>query len=136
MEEGFPFQEMREISLLQQTNHQNVIQLLDVAVSGRSGTHLVFDLCDFDLCKLLILTRGAMTTSALRCVALQMLRGLEHMHGLNILHRDIKPANLLLNSRGELKIADLGLARTICLGRAMTNNVVTLWYGGCLAVRM
>ena len=83
--EGFPFQEMREISLLQKTNHQNVIQLLDVAVSDRSGTHLVFDLCDFDLCKLLSLTRGAMPTSALRCVGLQMLRGLEHIHGLNIL---------------------------------------------------
>lgn len=46
-------------------------------------------------------------------IALQALRGLAFLHSSNLIHRDIKPANVLLNNRGDLKIADFGLARTL-----------------------
>lgn len=38
----------------------------------------------------------------------QLLRGLSYCHGRKILHRDLKPQNLLINERGELKLADFG----------------------------
>lgn len=34
------------------------------------------------------------------------------MHRSNIIHRDIKPENLVLDSRGYIRITDLGIART------------------------
>ena len=40
-----------------------------------------------------------------------MLRGIEYCHSLGVLHRDLKPHNILVSRRGELKIADFGLAR-------------------------
>ncbi len=45
------------------------------------------------------------------------------------LHRDLKTSNLLMNNRGQIKVADFGLARTFGdpLGE-MTQLVVTLWY--------
>jgi len=45
------------------------------------------------------------------------------------LHRDLKTSNLLMNNRGQIKVADFGLARKFGdpLGE-MTQLVVTLWY--------
>jgi len=38
----------------------------------------------------------------------QLLRGLSYCHKRQVLHRDLKPQNLLINERGELKLADFG----------------------------
>jgi negative regulator of PHO system len=46
-----------------------------------------------------------------------------------VLHRDLKPQNLLINKRGELKLADFGLARAFGIPvNTFSNEVVTLWY--------
>ena len=39
-----------------------------------------------------------------------MLEGLAHVHSYGILHRDIKPSNIFIDSNGEIKIGDFGLA--------------------------
>ncbi|VDM71588.1 unnamed protein product [Strongylus vulgaris] len=56
--------------------------------------------------------------------------GLDYCHSAGFLHRDIKCSNILLNNRGELKIADFGLARYYSSDqeRLYTNRVITLWY--------
>jgi serine/threonine-protein kinase len=43
-------------------------------------------------------------------VALEIARGLEEIHGRGLVHRDLKPANVMLGRKGEVKIADFGVA--------------------------
>ena len=46
-----------------------------------------------------------------------------------MLHRDLKPQNLLINKKGQLKLADFGLARAFGIPvRSYSHEVVTLWW--------
>ena len=50
-----------------------------------------------------------MTEKAMASISYQTLYGLAYLHHEKILHRDIKPQNILLNSKGQVKISDLGI---------------------------
>eukprot|EP00656_Telonema_subtile_P017874 TRINITY_DN1963_c0_g1_i1.p1 TRINITY_DN1963_c0_g1~~TRINITY_DN1963_c0_g1_i1.p1 ORF type:complete len:345 (-),score=52.25 TRINITY_DN1963_c0_g1_i1:413-1447(-) len=126
--QGFPITEIREIRILQDMHHRNVVHFKEVALSsGSDNVFLVLEYLDFDLQG--IMERcGRLPEAAAQHFSSELLMGLCHCHEQGVIHRDIKPANLLVNRNGDLKIADFGLARRADPGRAMTNNVVTLWW--------
>ncbi|KAI8996888.1 kinase-like domain-containing protein [Pilobolus umbonatus] len=128
--DGMPISSLREISILKRMKHQNIVNVTDVAVGSRlESIFLVMEYCEQDLGSLLDMVLTPYSPSEIKCLMLQLLRGLEYCHSHSIIHRDLKMSNLLLTSTGLLKIADFGLARTLSLpGKPMTPNVVTLWY--------
>jgi cell division cycle 2-like protein len=68
--------------------------------------------------------------SEIKTLLLQLASGVSYLHDHWILHRDLKTSNLLLNNRGNLKIADFGMARYVGdpPPAKLTQLVVTLWY--------
>jgi len=68
--------------------------------------------------------------SEVKTLLLQLASGVAYLHDNWILHRDLKTSNLLLNNRGQLKIADFGMARYVGdpPPPKLTQLVVTLWY--------
>ncbi|XP_077541854.1 cyclin-dependent kinase 16-like isoform X5 [Haemaphysalis longicornis] len=127
-EEGAPCTAIREVSLLKDLKHNNIVTLHDIVHTEKSLT-LVFEYLEKDLKQYMDDCGNFLSMNTVKCFLFQLLRGLAYCHGRRILHRDLKPQNLLINERGELKLADFGLARGKSVPiKTFSNEVVTLWY--------
>ncbi|CAM9016005.1 unnamed protein product [Wickerhamomyces anomalus] len=129
-EEGTPSTAIREISLMKDLKHNNIINLYDVIHTENKLT-LVFEYLDRDLKKYMDVhgNNGALEPHVVKSFMFQLLKGIQFCHQNRVLHRDLKPQNLLTNSKGELKIGDFGLARAFGIPvNTFSSEVVTLWY--------
>jgi len=119
---------LREIKLLQELHHQNIIELVDV-FGHKSNVSIVMDFMDTDLEVIIKDTSIILSAANIKSYVLQTLLGLEYLHLNWILHRDLKPNNLLVDSKGCLKLGDFGLAKYFgSPNRQYTHMVVTRWY--------
>ncbi|KAJ1914039.1 negative regulator of the PHO system [Mycoemilia scoparia] len=129
-EEGAPSTAVREISLMKELSHPNIVKLLDVQHT-ESKMMLVFEFMDKDLKRYMDVhgARGVLDPMTIKWFMYQLIDGIRYCHDRQVLHRDLKPQNLLINNRGELKIGDFGLARSVGIPvNTFSNEVVTLWY--------
>ncbi|XP_070588115.1 cyclin-dependent kinase 15 [Erythrolamprus reginae] len=155
-EEGIPFTAIREVSLLKSLKHANIVIFHDIFQTKESLT-LVFEYMHTDLAQYMSQHPGGLHPHNVMLFMFQLLRGLAHIHKCHILHRDLKPQNLLLNSCGELKLADFGLAHAkslpnqtysaevvtlgyrppdVLLGATDYSSDVDIWSAGCIFVEM
>jgi len=128
-DEGIPSSALREICLMKELKHTNIVRLQDVLHSDRRLT-LVFEYVDQDLYHYLESHKNTgVNPNKVKRFMYQLLKGLAFCHAQNVLHRDLKPQNLLINANGELKLGDFGLARVFSVPlQCYSNEVVTLWY--------
>lgn len=127
-DEGVPSVAIREISLLRELRHSNVVRLLDV-LHCENKLYLVFEFLDQDLKRYMDSVSEPMNKILVKSYLYQLLRGIAYCHSHRVLHRDLKPQNLLIDREGALKLADFGLARAFGIPlRPYTHEVVTLWY--------
>ncbi|XP_037647653.1 cyclin-dependent kinase 12 isoform X2 [Sebastes umbrosus] len=136
--EGFPITAIREIKILRQLKHRSVVNMKEIVTDkqdaldfkkDKGAFYLVFEYMDHDLMGLLESGLVQFSHEHVRSFMRQLMEGLDYCHKNNFLHRDIKCSNILLNNRGQIKLADFGLARLYnSEERPYTNKVITLWY--------
>ncbi|XP_072549134.1 cyclin-dependent kinase 4 [Salminus brasiliensis] len=132
---GIPQFMIREVALLRKIeyfNHPNIVKLLNVSAGVKKKSldlTLAFEYIDQDLSSFLSAApKSGLSKEKIKDIMRQLLRGLDFLHTNMVVHRDLKPDNVLMSSRGEVKIADFGLARIYTYRIALTPCVVTLWY--------
>ncbi|KAK7895962.1 hypothetical protein WMY93_021287 [Mugilogobius chulae] len=107
----------------------NLVALKEIRLEHEEGHHALLLEKDKDLKQYMDDCGNIMSMHNVKIFLFQILRGLSYCHKRKVLHRDLKPQNLLINDRGELKLADFGLARAKSVPtKTYSNEVVTLWY--------
>jgi len=129
-DEGIPATAIREISILKELNHPNIVNLREILMDD-SRLYLVFEFVPMDLKKFIdSRPKKHLDEATTQSFTYQLLVAIYFCHVRRILHRDLKPQNILIDIKHNiLKVADFGLGRTFGLPiRVYTHEVVTLWY--------
>lgn len=101
LNEGVPCTAIREIAILKELKHPNVVRLVDLVHSMDQLT-LVFEYCNYGDLKAYINNVAGdgkgLPPKQVKNFMRQMLKGIEYCHMQSVLHRDLKPQNILVNA--------------------------------------
>ncbi|MCZ6689965.1 MAG: protein kinase [Planctomycetota bacterium] len=110
----------REAQSLAKLNHAGIVSILDKGQEG--GTYyFVMEYVDGVSLREILEEKRLTPQEALRIVG-QICNALEYAHDEGVVHRDIKPENILIDRKGNAKIADFGLARLV-RGDVVQNRI-------------
>ncbi|CAD8052284.1 unnamed protein product [Paramecium sonneborni] len=98
----------KEIQILRQCNHKNIIHLIKVVESNKNINLIMEYGGDQSLKKVKNLSEFE-----IQLVFFQLLKAVSYLHNKKIIHRDIKLDNILINSQKEIKLIDFGFATEI-----------------------
>jgi serine/threonine-protein kinase len=98
-----------EVRIARQITHPNVCRVYDIGeVEGQP--YLSMEYIDGEDLASLLRRIGRLPADKATEFARKMCVGLAAAHSQGVLHRDLKPGNIMIDGRGELRIADFGLA--------------------------
>ncbi|KHJ89059.1 kinase domain protein [Oesophagostomum dentatum] len=128
---------LREIRMLKQLKHPNLVSLLEVFKRNRK-LHLVFEHCDRTVLHDLEKYPNGVPDELTKKITWQLLEALRFCHSHKCIHRDVKPENILMTKNDVVKLADFGFARIIKLlvGDTVYGPPVDIWAVGCVLAEM
>ncbi len=102
----------REISLLRDLQHPNIVQYLGASSSAET-LNIFLEYVPGGSVQTMLNSYGALREPLIRNFVRQIVTGLAYLHGREIIHRDIKGANILVDNKGGIKISDFGISKKI-----------------------
>ncbi len=114
----------REARLAARLNHPHVVAVFDL-VEGADETWLVMEYVEGITLSAFVKRDGALTPDEAAPLMRQAADALAAAHEAGIVHRDVKPSNILVNSAGEVKLTDFGIARAEADASLTATGLVT-----------
>lgn len=102
---------LREAKLATQFKHPNVVEVWDVGIDPVNKVHYIAMEYVHGQTIAEWLTKGPLEEKNVLIIATKVAEVLEVAESLNIVHRDIKPSNIMVTYEGDVKVADLGIAK-------------------------
>ncbi|MCX4747613.1 protein kinase [Kitasatospora sp. NBC_01287] len=123
-EQSFRERFRREAQAVARLSHSNIVTVYDsgeeVARDGATTPYIVMEYVEGqslrDVLNQAIAEHGAMPTDQALRITGAVLAALDTSHDQGLVHRDIKPGNVMVNTKGEVKVMDFGIARAMQSG--------------------
>jgi serine/threonine-protein kinase len=116
---------VREAKLAAQLDHPHIVKAIEVGASG-GYQYLAMEYVEGRSVQKVMSAVGELDEREALRVTLQVTLALDHAWRRGIIHRDIKPDNILLDSKGAVRVTDLGLAREAGAARRLTQSGVLI----------
>ncbi|TVY22042.1 Serine/threonine-protein kinase STE11 [Lachnellula arida] len=110
----------REISLLRDLQHPNIVQYLGASSSSET-LNIFLEYVPGGSVQTMLNSYGALREPLIRNFVRQIVTGLAYLHGRDIIHRDIKGANILVDNKGGIKISDVGISKKMEASNILTG---------------
>ena len=98
-----------EVRLARQVSHRNVCRVFDIGET-EGLYYITMEYMDGDNLSTLLKRIGRLPADKAVEISREICMGLAAIHRAGILHRDLKPANIIIDSKGEARITDFGIA--------------------------
>src|SRR5581483_6089624 len=113
---------LREAKLATRVQHPNVATIQDFAELPDHSHYMVSDFIEGENIAQIVRRQGVLPARRAVRLAAQAARGLDAIHKAGIVHRDISPENLMVTHNDEVKIIDLGVAKSEDIDHAVTKT--------------
>lgn len=101
---------LREAYQMSKLNHPNIVKFLDFGKFDHSY-YMVMEFIDGRPLDRMIKNSGPLSEESILSIAYQCALAFEYLEEHNMVHRDIKPGNIVIDSGGNVKLTDFGLAK-------------------------
>ncbi len=115
----------REIEILKQFNHPNIVRIVGGGVSGGKYYYAMEYITGPTLDRVLG-ERGQLPWREVVDLGIQLCDALQFAHDHQVVHRDLKPSNLMVTETGQLKLTDFGIAKRLDATQSLTATGRTL----------
>jgi eukaryotic-like serine/threonine-protein kinase len=113
----------REAKAAAGLNHPNLVSIYDWGEVD--GTYfIVMEYVEGETLKELVRRQGRLSGNEAVRISLQLLAAIEFAHREGIVHRDIKPQNVMLDTNGNVKVMDFGIARAGDSGMTEAGSIL------------
>src|SRR5690242_4529572 len=115
----------REARAVAQLSHPNIVTVID---RGSSDGHqfIVFEYVEGENLKQLVERSGPLSVDRTLELGIQIADALAFAHAHGLVHRDVKPQNVLIDSAGDAKVTDFGIARSLDVEEGVTQTGTVL----------
>ncbi|CAK9882728.1 unnamed protein product [Sphagnum jensenii] len=143
----------QEVAMLSRLRHPNIVQYYGSTIEN-GCLHIFLELVKMGSLQSILKKFEAFDEVIIGTYTRQILKGLEYLHSKNTIHRDVKCGNILVDSNGQVKLADFGLAKQMnktlatsfkgtpfYMAPEVSNNraygvAVDIWSLGCTVIEM
>jgi serine/threonine protein kinase/Tfp pilus assembly protein PilF len=113
-----------ELKFARKISHRNVCRMYDL--NKEEGTYYItMEYVSGEDLKSFIRRSEKLTVGKAMSIAKQLCDGLAEAHGLGVVHRDLKPSNIMIDTNGNARIMDFGIARSL-KGKGITGPGVMI----------